>query len=220
VSLVSPLANAVAIPVASLFVKALTLAGSVLPSPLANLVLGRAHLAIVVLVWPLTWLSAPALAAWTAPAPTPWILVLALAGAAWMLAPRGWPQRWANLSAWTPLLTHMAAAPAAGRFDIMKSNARSCVLRISAGGKAILLAGDIEAAQEAALLDLEADRLRADVLLAPHHGSGTSSSAAFLQAVAPTVGIFQVGHRNRYRHPQKTGLCALRRHGHRAHSHR
>jgi competence protein ComEC len=36
-----------------------------------------------------------------------------------------------------------------------------------------------------------------------YHGSGTSSSAAFLQAVRPTVGIFQVGHRNRYRHPQK-----------------
>jgi len=85
----------------------------------------------------------------------------------------------------------------------LKSNARSCVLRISAGGRAILLAGDIEAAQEAALLGLDADRLRADVLLAPHHGSGTSSSAAFLRAVAPTVGIFQVGHRNRYRHPQK-----------------
>ena len=33
--------------------------------------------------------------------------------------------------------------------------------------------------------------------------SPTSSSAAFLQAVTPTVGIFQVGHRNRYRHPQK-----------------
>lgn len=329
VSLVSPLANAVAIPVISLFVTPLALAGSVLPSPLADLVLGSAHLAIVILVWPLTWLSAPALAVLTAPAPTPWVLVLALAGTAWMLAPRGWPQRWAGLAAWTPLLTHMPAAPAAGRFDItafdvgqgmallvetqhhrllydtgplyapgasgatrvilpylrgrgigqldalvishsdldhiggaeavlktvrvgqlisslpdghrllgktthparcsagqawhwdgvrfemlapdgasyanprLKSNARSCVLRISAGGKAILLAGDIEAAQEAALLDSDADRLRADVLLAPHHGSGTSSSAAFLQAVAPTVGIFQVGHRNRYRHPQK-----------------
>jgi competence protein ComEC len=329
VSLVSPLANAVAIPVISLFVTPLALAGSVLPSPLADLVLGSAHLAIVVLVWPLTWLSAPALAVWTAPAPTPWILMLALAGTAWMLAPRGWPQRWAGLAAWTPLLTHLPQAPAAGRFDVtafdvgqgmallvetqhhrllydtgplyapgasgatrvilpylrgrgigrldalvishsdldhiggaeavlqtvrvgqlisslpdghrllgkttkparcsagqawhwdgvrfemlapdgasyansrLKSNARSCVLRISAGGKAILLAGDIEAAQEAALLDLDADRLRADVLLAPHHGSGTSSSAAFLRAVAPTVGIFQVGHRNRYRHPQK-----------------
>ena len=85
----------------------------------------------------------------------------------------------------------------------LSANARSCVLRISAGGRAILLAGDIEAAQEAALLRLDADRLRADVLLAPHHGSGTSSSAAFLQAVGPTLGIFQVGYRNRYRHPQK-----------------
>jgi competence protein ComEC len=40
------------------------------------------------------------------------------------------------------------------------------------------------------------------VLLAPHHGSGTSSTAAFLQAVEPRVGIFQVGYRNRYRHPK------------------
>ena len=47
------------------------------------------------------------------------------------------------------------------------------------------------------------ERLRADVLLVPHHGSGTSSTAAFLAAVRPAVGIFQVGHRNRYRHPKE-----------------
>jgi hypothetical protein len=45
--------------------------------------------------------------------------------------------------------------------------------------------------------------LRADVLLAPHHGSGTSSTPAFLQAVHPSVGVFQVGYRNRYKHPKK-----------------
>jgi competence protein ComEC len=84
----------------------------------------------------------------------------------------------------------------------LKANARSCVLRVSTSGKAILLAGDIEAAQEAALLRTGAERLRADVLLAPHHGSGTSSTASFLQAVGPMLGIFQVGHRNRYRHPK------------------
>ncbi|HEX8478411.1 MAG TPA: DNA internalization-related competence protein ComEC/Rec2, partial [Telluria sp.] len=39
---------------------------------------------------------------------------------------------------------------------------------------------------------------------APHHGSGTSSTEAFLAAVQPSVGIFQVGYRNRYRHPKKT----------------
>jgi competence protein ComEC len=67
----------------------------------------------------------------------------------------------------------------------------------------VLLAGDIEAAQEAALLARAPDRLRADVLLAPHHGSGTSSTPAFLQAVRPDVAIFQVGYRNRYKHPKK-----------------
>jgi len=41
------------------------------------------------------------------------------------------------------------------------------------------------------------------VLLAPHHGSGTSSTPAFLAAVKPSIGVFQVGHRNRYRHPKR-----------------
>jgi competence protein ComEC len=85
----------------------------------------------------------------------------------------------------------------------LKSNARSCVLRISAGDKAILLAADIEAAQEAELVGRYPQALRADVLLAPHHGSGTSSTPALLAAVRPTLAVFQVGYRNRYRHPNK-----------------
>jgi competence protein ComEC len=44
--------------------------------------------------------------------------------------------------------------------------------------------------------------LHADVLLAPHHGSGTSSTPAFLAAVQPSAAIFQVGYRNRYHHPK------------------
>jgi competence protein ComEC len=84
-----------------------------------------------------------------------------------------------------------------------RANARSCTLRITNGRTAILLAGDIEAAQEAALVGANAGGLRADVLLAPHHGSGTSSTAAFLAAVKPSVGVFQVGYRNRYKHPKK-----------------
>jgi competence protein ComEC len=66
----------------------------------------------------------------------------------------------------------------------------------------MLLAADIEAAQETQLLQRSPAQLRADVLLAPHHGSGTSSTAAFLAAVDPEFGIFQVGYRNRYRHPK------------------
>jgi competence protein ComEC len=84
-----------------------------------------------------------------------------------------------------------------------RANARSCTLRITNGHTAILLAGDIEAAQEARLVSTHAAELRADVLLAPHHGSGTSSTAAFLAAVQPRVGVFQVGYRNRYRHPKR-----------------
>lgn len=71
VSLVSPLANAVAIPVISLFVTPLALVGSILPSPLADLVLGAAHLGVVLLAWPLQRLAAPELAVWSAPAPSP-----------------------------------------------------------------------------------------------------------------------------------------------------
>jgi competence protein ComEC len=52
------------------------------------------------------------------------------------------------------------------------------------------------------LLEGARDRLRAGVLLAPHHGSGTSSTLAFLAAVQPSVALFQVGYRNRYKHPK------------------
>jgi competence protein ComEC len=328
VSLASPLANAVAIPVVSLFVTPLALFGALLPAPLAGWVLGLAHLAIEILAQGLTLLAAGPLAVYHAPAPQPWVFALALGGTAWMLAPRGWPQRWAGLAAWAPMLTQLPTAPAAGTFAVtafdvgqgmallvetpahrllydagpqyapgadaagrillpylrgrgiatldalvvshsdtdhaggaralldgvkveqvhsslaaghpvvraarrhsrcaagqgwtwdgvrfemlgpsaqsyddpaLKANARSCVLRVSGAGRAMLLAADIEAAQETQLLQRSPAQLRADVLLAPHHGSGTSSTAAFLAAVDPEFGIFQVGYRNRYRHPK------------------
>jgi competence protein ComEC len=85
----------------------------------------------------------------------------------------------------------------------LKPNARGCTLRITAAGKRLLLAADIEAAQEADLVMGAPDKLRADVLLAPHHGSGTSSTPAFLAAVRPQLTVFQVGYRNRYNHPKK-----------------
>jgi competence protein ComEC len=81
-----------------------------------------------------------------------------------------------------------------------KPNALSCVLRISNGAQTVLLTGDIEQRQEAQLLAAGAP-LKADVLLVPHHGSKTSSSAAFLDAVAPSVALVQAGYRNRFGHP-------------------
>jgi competence protein ComEC len=65
------------------------------------------------------------------------------------------------------------------------------------------LTGDIEAPQEARLLQsMSGDTgLRADWLLVPHHGSKTSSTDAFLTAVAPTIAVVQSGYRNRFGHP-------------------
>lgn len=87
-----------------------------------------------------------------------------------------------------------AAQPPAG-------NGESCVLRVqSQSGQVALLVGDIEQAQEQALL-AQGAALRASVLLVPHHGSRTSSSPAFVAAVAPRWAVVQAGYRNRFGHP-------------------
>jgi competence protein ComEC len=329
VSVVSPLANAVAIPLISLVVTPLALFGSMLPALLAAPVLGLAHLLVEWLAACLQWFSVMRYAVWNAPMPSLWLFCWAMFGTIWLLAPRGWPVRWLGLATWIPLLAAEPSHPEPGRmtvtaFDVgqgmallietsehrllydtgpsygpesnagnrvilpylrargigrldgmvvshsdadhaggalsvldgvgvgwvlsslrhghpvaqvarqhvpcaagqgwtwdgvrfemlhplpasyadstLKPNARTCTLKISANGKSMLLAGDIEAAQEAQLLERDAGRLRADVLLAPHHGSGTSSTPAFLLAVRPQAAVFQVGYRNRYQHPKK-----------------
>lgn len=82
----------------------------------------------------------------------------------------------------------------------LTSNAMSCVLRIRAGGQAALLAGDLDAEQETRLALSQPD-LRADVLLAPHHGSLTSSSPVLLNTLRPRSVLVQAGYRNRFGHP-------------------
>ncbi len=82
-------------------------------------------------------------------------------------------------------------------------NALSCVLRIQSAGaqpRVALLVGDIEKPQEEQLLASFAP-IKADLLLVPHHGSKTSSSEAFLDAVQPRQAWVQSGYRNRYGHP-------------------
>lgn len=327
ISLVSPLANAVAIPLVSFAVTPLALAGSVAPAPLSAWLLLAAHWLVAQLALLLEWLSGFALAVWAAPMPAWWMFALGLAGMLWLLAPRGWPARWLGLLLWLPLLLNAPDAPQHGfrvtafdvgqgnallvetashrllydtgpayspesdggsrvilpylryrgisrldamlvshsdldhaggalsvldeidvgwvgsslepeheivnrasrhsrciagqewtwdgvRFEMLhptpsiydipgqKPNGRSCTLKVSADGVSMLLAGDIEAPQESQLLSAVPQRLPSTVLLAPHHGSGTSSTPDFLDAVAPQIAVFQVGYRNRYRHPK------------------
>jgi competence protein ComEC len=84
----------------------------------------------------------------------------------------------------------------------LKPNALSCVLRVTAqGGARLLLTGDIEAAQEAALLARHGRALRSQVLLVPHHGSRGSSTQAFIEAVAPGTALVQAAYRSRFGHP-------------------
>ncbi len=89
----------------------------------------------------------------------------------------------------------------------LKPNELSCVLRITAAsGARALLAGDLEAAQERRLAASGAD-LRAELLLVPHHGSKTSSSAEWLAALRPEVGLVQAGYLSRFGHPAPAVLA-------------
>ena len=82
------------------------------------------------------------------------------------------------------------------------TNAMSCVLRIDSAHGSALIPGDIEGVAEAELLARHGDGLRADILVAPHHGGKRTSSAAFVAAVSPREVIFPVGYRNRFGHPR------------------
>ena len=93
-------------------------------------------------------------------------------------------------------------ADAARLAPTVKTNNRSCVLRLQSAAGSVLLPGDIERAAELELLQQYADELSSDVLLAPHHGSRSSSSAAFVAAVKPQIVVFPVGYRNRFQHPR------------------
>jgi beta-lactamase superfamily II metal-dependent hydrolase len=90
-------------------------------------------------------------------------------------------------------------------------NDNSIVIRITHGDIAFLITGDIESKAETALVEADDDDLlRADVMVVPHHGSNTSSTADFLDAISPTVAIIPVGLDNQYDHPRDEVLQRLR----------
>ena len=84
-------------------------------------------------------------------------------------------------------------------------------MRISTPQASVLLAGDIEVAQELALV--QSGLAPVDVLLVPHHGSKTSSSLPFLQALQPRLALVQAGYRNRFGHPAESVVARYRGEG-------
>jgi competence protein ComEC len=325
VSLVAPLANAIAIPVVSLVVTPLALAAAVLPGPWFA---EAAHAVLAALMPALDAAAQLPGATWRQHAPATWTVGLAALGAAWLLAPRGIPARFAAPLLFAPLFAVRPAPPAAdevsvtvldvgqglaalvrtrnhallydtgpaygadadagsrvvvpflrgeglerldavvvthndvdhagGARSVMRAlpsgvlwssldsghpaqadapfrlpcqagvrwrwdaidfeflhpfgasygdpfvppNSRSCVLRVAGPGGVVLLTGDIEARDERALLERGAVP-RADLLLVPHHGSGTSSTPAFVAAARPAHAVFATGYRNRFGHPKQ-----------------
>jgi competence protein ComEC len=325
VSVVGPLANALAIPLVSAVITPLALVAAVLP------VDALLHLAEWLTQWLLEyldWCAQLPAAAWQQHAPPLWATLLALAGVAWLLLPRGFPWRALGVALMTPAITLPAVAPAPGeawittldvgqglavvvrtanrallydtgpafgadtdsgerivapylratgvgqldalvlthndtdhtggawsvlaamdvgqvlhslpashpalavaartqrcargmawewdgvRFEMLhpapagaarRRNDESCVLRIATAGGAMLLTGDIERSAE---MELARSGLAgADVLLVPHHGSRTSSSAELLAAVRPRHAIAPVGYRSRFGHPHPEVLA-------------
>jgi competence protein ComEC len=99
----------------------------------------------------------------------------------------------------------------------IKDNNRSCVVKVTSQYGSVLLTGDIEKEAEKTILEyalqpnihaahgdviLENNELKSDVLIAPHHGSKTSSTVEFVQAVGAKQIIFTVGYLNRFKHPK------------------
>ncbi len=106
--------------------------------------------------------------------------------------------------------------PVSGRLEAgepARRNNHSCVLRVSNAAGAALLTGDIEHSVEHELIAEERQKLAAAVLVVAHHGSKTSSTAAFITAVGPQFALISAGYRNRFRLPAAKIVERYRRAG-------
>jgi competence protein ComEC len=97
-----------------------------------------------------------------------------------------------------PWMDDVIAAPPG-----MTVNDASLVVRLGFGGRAVLFSGDLEADGEGELVGRATvgQRVNADLLKVPHHGSKTSSSAELLDAVAPATAVISLGWQNRFHFP-------------------
>jgi len=85
----------------------------------------------------------------------------------------------------------------------LSCNNSSCVLLVQHPSGSVLLTGDIEKPIEKQLIKAQADLLDIDVLIAPHHGSNSSSTHAFIRATSPNYVVFATGYRNPYGFPDE-----------------
>jgi competence protein ComEC len=121
------------------------------------------------------------------------------AGAAWRTVQRGDRIRFgeADVVAWNP------EPPAWERQRVRNDD--SVAIEIRLGDVSLLLAGDVEASAEAGIAALVAPA-GVRVMLAPHHGSATSSTWPLLKAAAPDLAVISAGRGNRYGHPHAAVL--------------
>ena len=91
-----------------------------------------------------------------------------------------------------------------------KTNDMSCVLKITTPSGSALLTSDIEALSEWRLLHRMPEKLRADVMTMPHHGSRTSSTPEFIDAVGAPLVVIPVGYRSRFGHPKADVVARYR----------
>jgi competence protein ComEC len=101
---------------------------------------------------------------------------------------------------WDGIRFDMLHPPADNAF--LSDNNRSCVLKVSTDGASLLLTGDIGKDMEADLIAQFGAQLRADIIVAPHHGSRTSSSQAFVETVQARYVLFSTGYLNRFGFPK------------------
>lgn len=101
---------------------------------------------------------------------------------------------------WDNILFTILAPPKQG---LGSENNNSCVLQIRSKFGTILLTGDIEKTAEDWLMQHYGSTLGSEIMLAPHHGSNTSSTSAFIRQVNPKITLNSAGYRNRYAFPHK-----------------
>ncbi len=105
---------------------------------------------------------------------------------------------------WDGVIFKVLSPPS--QYNNLEGNNASCVVQIQDGKNSILLTGDIQALAEKGLVHKYHDKLHAAILVAPHHGSNTSSTKAFVSAVFPQYILFPTGFLNKFKFPSKKVL--------------